>query len=905
MVGSASPFTIRAKPAAAAAGKTPFRRGRGGGEYHASVGMPLSGEDKNPKAGPEKAPAAPAARTVVGVPAITDPSELQKTDEGWAAVEPAPIVKLPAPEPSATLIESSDKHAPEKEDPNTGVDVKAMSAAEAERVLAWTGFTQEEIPTAQAGEGGSGAAKPGSPVSPKATTVAGALKKQAPAGAHVKTPAVGSDLFAGLGGKGKRQEPEKATKAGVAPQTGVAAKGRTTLLLDSSTPAPEETDDSETEATVERPPIVVPGTGAMAPKAVTQPPPWGEGAVRMAPGIPKGAKAPLNESPVEELSGSLLMPADATGDLPAMRAREPSVEELSGSLLVEDPPDGKGAPVVKKVEPPKTHSHRPPPPAAKPLTTQPLSTRPVPAAKPLAPPSSSRQPVAMKTQMGMGLPELPKATPPPRIDAPPIPPPPLPPPPLPPALGQVEGAGVPGSDREVNLVPRSPFATALENALRWLQSTSRSLQTRAQPLWVKVQAWAPAGSALRTPRPRWFYPAVAGAGLVVGVGLVGLLVSLLRHTGEDSDASTSKPTASTSSKALATVATVPATTPATSAPAPAPAATSLTACTVGGSPHVIAPTATLAAGVEVVRLADSVGVGFAANDRDAIAVRLDASSLSSSTTARAHSTDTIRRVTPFLTARGGLSLVVDADRHADHIQSRRAVAATPPVQLGIADGHVAWTKLGGPVAGKLWTIDGDVDALRGVAEVNGDRTLGIALRSAGAVWVGSASGTSALAPKGELTRIEGLGTMVGSPAVAINDGAVFVAWADRSASADPWRLRWVRFTAGDGPGDAHAFVPPAGGGGDSAMSPGIAALPGGRFLLVWTEGPAKQRAVRALTLAADGTPVGPPLAISNTGVNAGQGQAAVLADGHGVVAFLESTEGGGFQVVGTAITCAN
>jgi hypothetical protein len=219
---------------------------------------------------------------------------------------------------------------------------------------------------------------------------------------------------------------------------------------------------------------------------------------------------------------------------------------------------------------------------------------------------------------------------------------------------------------------------------------------------------------------------------------------------------------------------------------------------------------------------------------------------------------------------------------------------------------VVWTKVGGPVAGKLWSIDGDVDALRGVADaMREDRTLGLALRSSGAVWVGTAAGSSALAAKGELSRIVGLGTGVGSPAIAINDGAVFVAWADRSASTDPWRLRWVRFGAGDPPGEAHAFVPPAGGGGDSVMSPGVAPLPGGRFLLVWTEGPAKQRAVRALTLAADGSPVGPPLAVSNAGINAGQGQAAVLPDGHGVIAFLESTDGGGFQVMGASVSCAN
>jgi hypothetical protein len=71
---------------------------------------------------------------------------------------------------------------------------------------------------------------------------------------------------------------------------------------------------------------------------------------------------------------------------------------------------------------------------------------------------------------------------------------------------------------------------------------------------------------------------------------------------------------------------------------------------------------------------------------------------------------------------------------------------------------------------------------------------------------------------------------------------------------------------------------------------------------VWTEGPASGHDVRALTLGPDGAAIGAPLVISNVGVNAGQGQAAVAASGQGVVAFLESS-GSGFQVVATPIAC--
>jgi hypothetical protein len=108
--------------------------------------------------------------------------------------------------------------------------------------------------------------------------------------------------------------------------------------------------------------------------------------------------------------------------------------------------------------------------------------------------------------------------------------------------------------------------------------------------------------------------------------------------------------------------------------------------------------------------------------------------------------------------------------------------------------------------------------------------------------------------------------------------------------------------ASPAPDPAITFTPPSGDHTNQTMSPGIAALPGDGFLLVWTEGPASGHAVRALTLAHDGAAVGAALTISNEGVNAGQGQAAITTSGNGVVAFLES-RGTGYQVVATPIVC--
>jgi hypothetical protein len=86
------------------------------------------------------------------------------------------------------------------------------------------------------------------------------------------------------------------------------------------------------------------------------------------------------------------------------------------------------------------------------------------------------------------------------------------------------------------------------------------------------------------------------------------------------------------------------------------------------------------------------------------------------------------------------------------------------------------------------------------------------------------------------------------------------------------------------------------------MSPGLAALSGGRFLLVWTEGPPSAHQVRALTLSSEGAALGAPFVVSGDGMNAGQGQAAVSANGQGIIAFLES-RGQRFEIAAAPIAC--
>jgi len=233
------------------------------------------------------------------------------------------------------------------------------------------------------------------------------------------------------------------------------------------------------------------------------------------------------------------------------------------------------------------------------------------------------------------------------------------------------------------------------------------------------------------------------------------------------------------------------------------------------------------------------------------------------------------------------------------------VRATPPVQIGVtSDGQLSWSRIGGGPAGQLWSLGGSptVDALRGTVDGSGDPTIGVAFRNAGAVWTGTIGGTGGLAPVGPLSHIDGLGTTIGSPAVAISSSVVMVAWADRASNDAPWKLRWTHFSAGSAPEAPADFVPPEGGKGPPYMSPALATLPGGRFLLVWTEGAASGHVVRAQTLSLEGARLGPPLELSPDAANAGQAQAAIGEGGNGVVAFLQSS-GKTFSVAATAIHC--
>jgi hypothetical protein len=635
-----------------------------------------------------------------------------------------------------------------------------------------------------------------------------------------------------------------------------------------------------------------PGLSGLTGKASQSPKPGTaqpfQPAAPVAP--PFEAPRPPGVVPLEEISSSLLLPDDSGALLP-----EP--EELSGSVLIEDSPDGQG-PIVTDLRPHAAHAGPP----------------------------------AEQAPRSLGMPHLPTSTPPPVL--------------TPSQLGQGQALGhgtQPAGDayadpgaagdsahadvspgRVVELPAEQGYAqesggyldpAAYEETsppgVRGLSTLIAQARAGFERLRGLLLAAAQRRPGSRGSRPQWTTATVTLAGLFVGVAVVGLIFAL---TGKRKGLADEEPgSASSAASALASGgaqhAAPSASVAATPATAPAPAASSpstVIACTVTATPQMVAPAAIVPAGVEVRPFGDAIALGFAPGEHEARALRVDPVTLAAGGGVGSRSTDLIRRVRPVVT-KESLGLAIDAERKHDRIQGRRTLPIDPPLQVGAYGGDLVWARSGGGPVGKLWPLSGsdDVDALRAGSEgAPGDTTTAIAFRQGGQIWFGVATGYRSLSARGDLSRIAGLGPTVGSPAVAVSEGAVVVAWSDRTSSDVPWHIRMVHMKPGEGASEPVNFTPPAGGPGGHAMSPSLAAVPGGRFLLVWTEGPTSQQRVRAVTLTASGETVGGALEISNGSVNSGQGQAAVTATAgaKGIVAFLQAS-GDGFEVAATGIRC--
>ncbi len=418
----------------------------------------------------------------------------------------------------------------------------------------------------------------------------------------------------------------------------------------------------------------------------------------------------------------------------------------------------------------------------------------------------------------------------------------------------------------------------------------------------------------RQPKNKLLIGVIAFIGLMLIISLLALVVSAIR--GKPSELP-SADTSGSSSAALASASPPPTTTetaPTASAPpvvasatpeepsTPKPTESSLGDCTTAGEAHVVAPRAFVQSGVEAVAVPGAIALGFATDPRNGIGVTVDPASIGITTTVKARALGgDARRMSPAL-EKGKLALVADVDKKVDPLRGRRVVGTTPLIDVGVAENAIVWAPHGQNGYAKIFAVEGDgaIDAIRAVPLGTG-KGIAVAFRRGNSIHVGVAKGEATLTPGGALARIPGLG-QVGSPTLATSGDAILVAWSDRASGAEPWQVRWTKLSASSAPDAPQQLTLPGGGPGVQAMSPSVAGLGAGRFVIAWSEGTPSHQ-VRAQTLAADGTPSGSPLLLSAAGINAGQPQIAVGSDGRGVVAFL-AAKGKNYEIHATPVRCA-
>jgi hypothetical protein len=473
-----------------------------------------------------------------------------------------------------------------------------------------------------------------------------------------------------------------------------------------------------------------------------------------------------------------------------------------------------------------------------------------------------------------------------------LPPPSLPPPPVrprapsvpPPAMRAQTPTIPPTTLKPVAATPQVPARSSAppDVAIPRPSKSPRDLET-----------WRPSQPMKRDGTSQMSTFAIVGAVLVAAGGAYVL--------GRQSSDNSAKPVVSATATATAPTSATGSVAASASAQASAePAAQTFSKCRKEGGAKAIATGVFAKVPAELlVEPSGNLAVAFADKARNTKVFGLGAD-LSVATTQTSLATFDVKRAVPFLDADGKLAVAAEgADVSADFASRRRVQGA--PIDFGIQKKALAVVTRGSSNFEAVPGTEGvgaDLEALR--AHSSNGTLVGYAFRRRGAIWAGALTVTNS--GKGPRT-FQGLGEVVGAPSVAASDGKFAVAWADRVGEDDPWQVR-LAFGDAETVGAPVAFARPAGGLGTGAFSPSLAALPGGRFLLAWTEeGEDGNHQVRGEVLDATGTAVSPPVVLSEPSFNAGQPAAALGKDGKGGVAFFHATEAGSFDLVVSRVLC--
>lgn len=292
-----------------------------------------------------------------------------------------------------------------------------------------------------------------------------------------------------------------------------------------------------------------------------------------------------------------------------------------------------------------------------------------------------------------------------------------------------------------------------------------------------------------------------------------------------------------------------------------------------------------------------MAVGFAGTPTQALGITLDPRTMDRERVFKEAGGAKLTSVVPLA---GSGSLRWDAAREGGKVTGARAVEASPPFKIGATTSSIVRiTEAGSPEV--VWPLPKPEATVPRVVPTQSG--FAVTLRSGGKGGsILSGLLDSAGNKRTELVPLQSPGELVGIPSSATGPHGMLIAFAARGTDEPVWSVALAKASPGEVAVSAARFALPPGGPGGEAISPGVAALSSNRWLLAWTEGSSGNRLVRAQVLGADLAPSGPPIDISRSGANAGQG--AVFGEGsQAVVLFYVQTSDNQHELWGTSIDC--
>jgi hypothetical protein len=154
-------------------------------------------------------------------------------------------------------------------------------------------------------------------------------------------------------------------------------------------------------------------------------------------------------------------------------------------------------------------------------------------------------------------------------------------------------------------------------------------------------------------------------------------------------------------------------------------------------------------------------------------------------------------------------------------------------------------------------------------------------------------------PTGGAVAIEGAPRSLGTPNVSLLGDQGLVLFSARADKSQPYRVYAAVAAPGKPPSPVRALELPSEGGG--AIAPSLAALPGDRYLVQWTDGNIGHYQVHVRIFDRAFQPLGDALLVSGKGANAGQG--TIVTTAKAIVSFFIQTTAGHDELWGATLSC--